>query len=146
MVDLRGRSADERDAESQRILKEESRFRFDLVNGPVMRPTVIRLTDNEHILMVNMHHVATDGYSRTAIYHDLTALYEAFAEGRPVPLEPLPIQYVDYAVWQRKWLDGGIADSQLEYWKKQARTVRRRGSTCRPTFRAPRRAPTSART
>jgi amino acid adenylation domain-containing protein len=119
VVDLRGRSADERDAEAQRILKEESRFRFDLVNGPVMRPTIIRLTDNEHILMVNMHHVATDGYSRTAIYHDLTALYEAFADGRPSPLEPLPIQYVDYAVWQRKWLDGGVADSQLEYWKNR---------------------------
>ena len=117
VVDLRGRSADEQDAESQRILKEESRFRFDLVEGPVMRPTVIRLSDNDHILMVNMHHVATDGYSRTAIYHDLTVLYEAFANGVPSPLVPLPIQYVDYAVWQRQWLDGGVAESQLEYWK-----------------------------
>jgi amino acid adenylation domain-containing protein len=119
VVDLRGRSADERETESQRILKEESRFRFDLVNGPVMRPTVIRLSDNDHILMVNMHHVATDGYSRTAIYHDLTALYEAFANDRPSPLTPLPIQYVDYAVWQRQWLDGGVGASQLEYWKNK---------------------------
>jgi hypothetical protein len=119
VIDLRGRTADEQEAESQRILKEESRFRFDLVNGPVMRPTVIRLSDNDHILMVNMHHVATDGYSRTAIYHDLTAFYEAFAEGRPSPLEPLAIQYVDYAVWQRQWLDGGVGASQLDYWKKK---------------------------
>ncbi|MBA3806780.1 MAG: amino acid adenylation domain-containing protein [Solirubrobacterales bacterium] len=119
VLDLRGRSADEQEAESQRILKEESRHRFDLVNGPVMRPTVIRLSENDHILMVNMHHVATDGYSRTAIYHDLTALYEACAEGLPSPLPPLPIQYVDYAVWQRRWLDGGVASSQLEYWKQK---------------------------
>ncbi len=117
VIDLRERSADERDAEAQRILKEESRFRFDLVSGPVMRATVLRLSDADHILMVNMHHVATDGYSRTVIYRDLTALYDAFANGRPSPLAPLPIQYADYALWQREWLDGGVAASQLEYWK-----------------------------
>ncbi len=119
LVDLRSLSADERHAESQRILKEESRFRFDLVNGPVMRPTVIRLGDDEHILMLNMHHVATDGYSRGALYRDLTALYEAFGKDLPSPLEPLRIQYADYAVWQRRWLDSGVADAQLEYWKRK---------------------------
>jgi amino acid adenylation domain-containing protein len=117
VVDLRSLSADERYAESQRVLKEESRFRFDLVNGPVLRATVIRLSANEHILMLNMHHVATDGYSRAAIYRDLTALYEALERGLPSPLEPLPIQYVDYAVWQRRWLDEGVLDAQLGYWK-----------------------------
>jgi hypothetical protein len=85
VVDLRATPADERDDEAQRILKEESRFRFDLVEGPVMRVTVIQLSQKDHILMVNMHHVATDGYSRTAIYRDLTALYEAFADDRPSP-------------------------------------------------------------
>jgi len=119
VVDLRGRPADERAAAAQRVLKEESRFRFDLVNGPVMRPTVIRLCDDEHILMLNMHHVATDGYSRSAIYRDLTALYEALRDARPSPLQPLAIQYADYAVWQRAWLEGGIADQQLEYWKRK---------------------------
>ncbi len=119
VIDLRGRRADEQHAEAQRILKEESRFAFDLVNGPVMRPTVIRLADDEHILMVNMHHVATDGYSRGALYRDLTALYEAFADERPSPLEPLEIQYADYAVWQREWLDSGIADAQLKYWESK---------------------------
>ena len=119
VVDLRGRPADEREAAAQAVLKEESRFAFDLVNGPVMRPTVIRLADDEHILMLNMHHVATDGYSRTALYHDLTVLYEAFGNDLPSPLEPLPIQYADYAVWQRAWLDGGVADAQLEYWKRK---------------------------
>jgi amino acid adenylation domain-containing protein len=129
LVDLTGLPPDEQHAESQRILKEESRFRFDLVNGPVMRPTVIRLGASEHILMLNMHHVATDGYSRTAIYRDLTAFYEALASGRPpqltplTPLTPLTIQYADYAVWQRNWLDGGIGEQQLEYWKRQLARV-----------------------
>ncbi len=120
LVDLRGLSADDRHAESQRILKVESRFRFDLVNGPIMRPTVIRLADDEHILMLNMHHIATDGYSRSALYRDLTLLYEAYAKGLPSPLVPLRIQYADYAQWQRDWLEGaGIADAQLEYWKRK---------------------------
>jgi amino acid adenylation domain-containing protein len=117
LVDLRGRPADDQQAESQRILKEESRFRFDLVNGPVVRSTVIRLADDEHILMLNMHHIATDGYSRSALYRDLTLLYDAFADGLSSPLPPLQIQYADYAVWQRRWLDQGIAEAQLEYWK-----------------------------
>ena len=119
LVDLRGRVADDQQAESQRILKDESRYRFDLVHGPVMRPTVIRLGDDEHILMLNMHHIATDGYSRGALYRDLTALYEAFGDGSPSPLEPLEIQYADYAVWQRNWLDNGAASGQLEYWMRK---------------------------
>src|SRR5579875_545601 len=118
-VDLRHLPPDQREAESQRILREESRFRFDLVNGPVVRPTVIRLDDQEHILMLNMHHIATDGYSRSAIYRDLTTLYEAYGKGLPSPLTPLKIQYADYAEWQRSWLDGGVAAEQLEYWKRK---------------------------
>jgi amino acid adenylation domain-containing protein len=121
LVDLRSLPAQERDEKAQQTLKQESRFRFDLVNGPVMRVTVIRLSEKDHILMVNMHHVATDGYSRTAIYRDLTALYEAFASDLPSPLAPLPIQYADYAVWQRRWLDGPAASGQLEYWTANLR-------------------------
>jgi amino acid adenylation domain-containing protein len=117
VIDLRGWSADDRDAEAQRILKEESRFRFDLVNGPVMRPTVIRLSDNDHVLMVNMHHVATDGYSRTALFRDLSVFYDALASGERPSLPQLPIQYADYAVWQRAWLQTGVGAEQLEYWK-----------------------------
>ncbi len=101
---------------SLKILRDESRFRFDLVNGPIVRATVIRLGDQEHILMLNMHHIATDGYSRSALYRDLTALYDAYGKGLPSPLTPLHIQYADYADWQRRWLDGGVADAQLKYW------------------------------
>jgi amino acid adenylation domain-containing protein len=116
LVDLRHLPLDERRAQAQRVLKEESRHRFDLVSGPVMRPTVIRMAPDEHILMLNMHHIATDGYSRGVLYRDLTALYEALEAGRPAPLDPLEIQYGDYAVWQRGWLTAGVADAQLEYW------------------------------
>jgi amino acid adenylation domain-containing protein len=119
LIDLGRLPADDQHAESQRILKQESRFRFDLVNGPVMRTTVIRLAEDEHILMLNMHHIATDGYSRSALYRDLTVLYEAFGQGLPSPLAPLQIQYADYAVWQRRWLDQGVAGAQLEYWKRK---------------------------
>ncbi|MGH2849414.1 MAG: condensation domain-containing protein, partial [Solirubrobacteraceae bacterium] len=119
VVDLRGRPHDDQQREAQRVLKEESRFAFDLVNGPLMRPTVIRLSSDEHILMLNMHHVATDGYSRSALYRDLTAFYEALAGGTPADLPALAIQYADYAVWQREWLDGGVADAQLDYWKRK---------------------------
>jgi amino acid adenylation domain-containing protein len=119
LVDVRALPPDEREAEAQRILKAESRHAFDLATGPVLRPTVIRLADDEHILMLNMHHVCTDGYSRGSLYRDLTAFYEALADDRVASLPPLSIQYADYAVWQRRWLDGGIADAQLEYWKRR---------------------------
>ena len=119
VVDLRAVAPDARAGEAQRVLKQESRFAFDLVRGPVIRPTVIRLSDDAHILMVNMHHVATDGYSRSALYRDLSEFYEAFAEGRPPSLPALAVQYADYAIWQRQWLDGGVGDAQLEYWKRQ---------------------------
>jgi amino acid adenylation domain-containing protein len=119
VVDLSHLDGDDQYAESQRILKDESRFRFDLVNGPVMRPTLIRLGSDAHILMVNMHHIATDGYSRGAIYRDLTELYDAAAEERPPRLEPLRIEYADYATWHRRRLDEGIAEEQLAYWQQK---------------------------
>ena len=70
-------------------------------------------------MMLNVHHVATDGYSRAALYRDLTAFYDALADGSRAAAAPLAIQYADYAVWHRRWLDSGVADKQLEYWKAQ---------------------------
>ena len=119
VVDLRGLEPDAREPAAHEVLKRESRFRFDLVNGPIMRPTVIRMVDDEHILMLNMHHIATDGYSRSMLYRDLTKIYDALATGNDPHLPDLAIQYADYAVWQRNWLDGGVADAQLDYWKQK---------------------------
>jgi amino acid adenylation domain-containing protein len=119
VVDLRGQPSDEREAQAQKVLKDESRFAFDLVNGPVMRATVIQLSDNENVLMLNLHHVATDGYSRSALFRDLSVFYDAFLRGEEPSLPTLPIQYADYAVWQRAWLDSGVADAQLGYWQRK---------------------------
>jgi amino acid adenylation domain-containing protein len=117
VIDLTHLPADAQQAESQRLLRMESRHRFDLENGPMMRPVLMRLGADEQVLMLNMHHIATDGYSRSAIYRDLTVLYESFLKGLPSPLTPLRIQYADYAVWHRRWLDSGVSDTQLAYWK-----------------------------
>jgi amino acid adenylation domain-containing protein len=119
VVDVSSLPAEERESEVQRVLKDESRYRFDLERGPVLRPTVIRLGANEHVLMLNIHHIATDGYSRTALMRDLTAFYDALRDGAQAELPVLPIQYADFAVWHRHWLDGGVADRQLEYWKRK---------------------------
>lgn len=119
VVDLRDCPPEERDTEAQKVLKEESRFAFDLVNGPIMRPTVIRLSESENILMLNLHHVATDGYSRSALFRDLSVFYDGFVQAQEPSLPVLPIQYADFAVWQREWLDSGVADTQLAYWKRK---------------------------
>ena len=118
LVDISERTTDDQEAEVHRILKDESRFAFDLVNGPVMRATVIRLGPEDHVFMLVLHHVATDGWSRGVLYKDLTVLYDAVRQGVPSPLPPLPIQYADYAVWHRRWLEGGVLDQQLDYWKR----------------------------
>lgn len=123
VVDLRGLEPDDQKARSQAVLKEEARYRFDLENGPVIRPTIIHLGDDEHLMMLNLHHVATDGYSRGVLFRDLTAIYDALQNGLPSPLEPLAIQYADFAVWQRNWLDGGIADAQLDYWTRRLKNA-----------------------
>ena len=119
VVDLRDHPPEQREAEAQKILKDESRFAFDLVNGPVMRATVIQLSGNENILMLNLHHIATDGYSRGALFRDLSVFYDAFTNGHEPSLPGLPVQYADYAVWQRAWLDTGVADNQRVYWERK---------------------------
>jgi amino acid adenylation domain-containing protein len=117
-MDLSALPADERERELQRFLNDESQVAIDLVEGPVIRPTLIRLGPEEHVLMVMLHHIATDGYSRAIFLDDLTALYESIRRGEPSPLPPLPIQYADYAVWHRTWLEQGVLETQLAYWKE----------------------------
>ncbi len=121
VVDLREHPRDEREAQAQRILKEESGFPFDLVNGPVMRTTVIHCPPTEHVLMVNLHHIATDGYSRTALFRDLSALYDAFARGEEprAPAAADPVRRLR-GVAAATGLTTGVADAQLDYWQAQA--------------------------
>jgi aspartate racemase len=97
----------------------EAQRPFALADGPVLRATLIRLGAEEHILLLVMHHIATDGWSISVLLRELTALYQALCESRPSPLADLPFQYADYAIWQRAWLPGEVLAQQLEYWKKQ---------------------------
>ena len=119
LVELGDRPAAEQEVELARILNEESQRRFDLEHGPVLRATVVRLGPDDHVLLVVVHHVATDGWSRGILYHELTLLYEAAVAGTTAPLDPLPLHYADYAVWQRSWVESGAVAGQLEYWRRR---------------------------
>ncbi|HEY0604516.1 MAG TPA: amino acid adenylation domain-containing protein [Herpetosiphonaceae bacterium] len=119
LVDLRALPAPERDAEVRRLALEEARRPFDLAHGPLLRAGLLRVNDDEHVLLLTMHHIISDGWSLGVLVRELVALYSAFASGQESPLAPLPIQYADYAMWQREWLDGEVLEAQLEYWRQQ---------------------------
>nr|MBA3767234.1 non-ribosomal peptide synthetase [Acidobacteriota bacterium] len=118
-VDLSALPESEREAEARRLAKEEARRPFDLSQGPLFRAGLLRLGEEEHVLLLNMHHIISDGWSTGVFVRELTALYEAFSAGEPSPLGELPIQYGDYAVWQRQWLMGQTLEKQLSYWRTQ---------------------------
>jgi amino acid adenylation domain-containing protein/FkbM family methyltransferase len=119
LVDLQHLPAHEREAEAQRLTSAEVRHPFDLATGPLIRASLIRLDATEHLLLLAMHHIVSDGWSMGVFIRELAKLYESFAAGRPAPLPDLPIQYADFAVWQRQWLQGAALEAQLAYWKQQ---------------------------
>ncbi|NBD14559.1 condensation domain-containing protein, partial [Corallococcus silvisoli] len=110
--------ADRRD-EAQRLAAAEARRPFQLATGPLLRTTLVRLGGEEHLLLVTMHHIVSDGWSMGVLVRELIALYAAFHEGQEPGLAPLPVQYADFATWQRQWLQGETLDAQIEYWKQQ---------------------------
>jgi len=108
-----------RDAQMQRIAREEARRPFDLNHGPLLRVRLLRLEEQEHVLLLSMHHIVSDGWSTGVLIRELAALYRAFAGSKPSPLPSLPIQYADYAYWQREWLQGETLQAELAYWKER---------------------------
>ena len=110
----------EAQCEAQVVLQatEEARARFDLCTGPLARGRLLKLRQDEHVLLITMHHIISDGWSMGVFTRELALLYGACVEGRDDPLPPLPIQYGDYAQWQRLWLRGDVLESQLTYWRK----------------------------
>ncbi|HEY0730621.1 MAG TPA: condensation domain-containing protein, partial [Pyrinomonadaceae bacterium] len=106
------------EAEAERLMSEEAQQPFDLKRGPLIRAMLMRLATDEHVLLVTMHHIISDGWSQTILMNELGALYEAALAGRDSPLPELPIQYADFAEWQRRWLQGEVLDQQLDYWRK----------------------------
>ena len=119
VVDLSEMPEAEREEEIRTRAIAEAQRPFDLSQGPLLRVRVLRASDREHVCLLTMHHIVSDGWSMEVFVRELAALYEAFSAGRPSPLEALPVQYADYAVWQRKWLAGEVIAEQLDYWQRQ---------------------------
>ncbi|MCP4378352.1 MAG: non-ribosomal peptide synthetase, partial [bacterium] len=116
-VDLRHLSGMEREAEAKRLSEEDARKPFDLGRDPLFRIRLFQLEDEEHVLHSNMHHIISDFWSFGVMAREIAALYTAFIKGKPADLPELPVQYADYAVWQRQWLQGEALETQLNYWK-----------------------------
>ena len=110
----------ERDQRARAICLHEAGIPFDLARGPLMRGKVIRLAPQEHVIMLNMHHIISDGWSMGVLLKELGTTIDALRQGRTPEFAPLPIQYVDYSVWQRNWLENGnVLKQQLAYWKEK---------------------------
>jgi len=122
-VDLSGLPETDRLAEARRRAAEESRRPFDLARGPLVRGLAMRLGGDDHAVLLSMHHIVTDGWSFGVAASELAALYEAFRAGGPSPLPELPVQYADYAVWQRDRLRGEALEAMLGYWTGRLRGV-----------------------
>jgi aspartate racemase len=107
------------DKKIQRLLTQESARPFNLSSDLMLRGTLLQLGAEEHILLLTMHHIASDGWSWGVLFRELETLYKAFLAGEPSPLSELPVQYADYAIWRRQWLEGQVLEAHLDYWKKQ---------------------------
>ena len=117
--DLQGLSTEEQTEQIRQIAKSEASKPFDLAVGPLVQFTLLQLSNQEYVLLLKMHHIIYDGWSLNIFFGELSQLYAAFSQGLPNPLPKLPIQYADFAVWQRQWLTGVVLDRQLNYWQKQ---------------------------
>ena len=136
MIDISDQPEEARESEARRRAEELARLAFDLSTGPLIRVSLLRLGENEHALVCVMHHIISDGWSMGVLVREVGALYEAYRQGAPAPLAELPIQYADYAVWQREWMQGAVLDKQLSYWRGQL-AGRRLSLNCPQTARVP---------
>ncbi len=118
-IDLRLLPVDQREVEAQRLATEEVQRPFDLARGPLLRALLLRLGDEDHLILLTLHHIISDGWSTSILTREVGILYDAFSHGRSSPLPALPIQYADFAAWQRGWLHGAVQEQQLAYWKQQ---------------------------
>jgi amino acid adenylation domain-containing protein len=117
--DLRVLPETEREGAAQFLVQEESQRPFDLVRGPLLRHCLLRLAEREHLLLVTLHHIISDGWSLGVLVRELAILYDAFTAGKPSPLPALPIQYADFSAWQRQWQRSPVMEAQLAYWRAQ---------------------------
>jgi hypothetical protein len=118
VIDFESLSAD-REKEAIKAAESEARQPFDLERGPLIRAIMVKLKAERHLLVITLHHIVSDVWSRAVLVKEITELYQAYAESMPPRLEPLEIQYGDYAYWQREWLQGERLERQLDYWREQ---------------------------
>ncbi|TRU26493.1 MAG: amino acid adenylation domain-containing protein [Microcystis aeruginosa Ma_SC_T_19800800_S464] len=119
VVDLQHLSSSEKVIASQELTQNQAIHPFDLAGEPLIRITLLVLSETEHLLLVCMHHIVSDGWSMEVFLQELTSLYNAYIQGLSSPLNPLSIQYGDFTLWQRQWLQGEVLQQQLDYWQKQ---------------------------
>src|SRR5215218_1071019 len=119
VTDLSGLAPAEREAAARRLAGEETQRPFDLRAGPLFRTRLLCLGEEEHVLVLAMHHIVSDGWSMGVLFGELGVLHEAFARGEPSPLPELPVQYADFAVWQRAWLSGQTLERQIAWWRER---------------------------
>ena len=117
--DLQGLSTEEQTAQIEQLVKSLAAESFDLASEPPLQFTLLKLSDHEQVLLLKMHHIIYDGWSMNIFFSELSFLYRAFSQGLPSPLPELPLQYADFALWQRQWLTGDVLERQLNYWQNQ---------------------------
>jgi acyl carrier protein len=118
-VDLRHLPATRAEAEVRRLAAADARRPFDLARGPLLRTALVQLAGDDHALLASMHHVVSDGWSMQVLTREISALYAAFRRGEEPRLPELPVQYADFAVWQRAWMSGETLEGQIGYWKEK---------------------------
>ncbi|HEX2272090.1 MAG TPA: amino acid adenylation domain-containing protein [Pyrinomonadaceae bacterium] len=119
VADLSGLDDEVRDRELQRLIQTEIEQRLDLAAGKLFRAGLVQLAAEAHVLVITMHHIISDGWSLGVLVNELATFYQADLNGHESPLAALPLQFGDYAVWQREWLQGDLLQKQLAYWKEQ---------------------------
>ncbi|MDJ0603596.1 non-ribosomal peptide synthetase, partial [Microcystis sp. M53602_WE12] len=119
VVDLQDLPIHEQEEKTEQLKQKQATQTFDLAKESLIRITLVVLSETEHLLLVCMHHIISDGWSIEVFIHELTSLYNAYTQNHPANLAPLPIQYADFALWQKQWLQGDVLQSQLNYWQNQ---------------------------
>ncbi len=119
IADLRDIPASQREAQAQQLATEVAQQPFDLTQDVLWRVQLIQLADEDHVFVLTLHHIISDGWSFGVFLRELSALYNAFSQHQPSPLPQLPVQYADFAHWQRQWLESDAIAPQLDYWKQQ---------------------------
>ncbi len=119
IIDLSSREEEHRETEAIKLAQKEARKPFNLSTGPLVRVTILKLDENDHVILFTLHHIISDGWSMGVLIKEVSILYSTFSKSLPSPLPELPIQYADFAEWQQEWLTGDVLEKQISYWKDQ---------------------------